>query len=312
MAVVSLGIIGSAAGSGASLTIPVTTNVPRSDPTAGASIIVVTLISDDGGIEAGIASIGDDASIDAFYGTCLVADGLNSYVESPIGVSTSSANMNVGAAWFGLITNPLVGGTNSITVTPTTPQSYLFAFATAYTGVNVDYVGPGGFVDASFMFTGGIGAPENPIGEVGCAGAGDDHLVWSLTPGVTILNPSACSAADWEWKTGELALYWLLRFDPFDTSGGWTWTDTDIVTQDEWDDVVGITNNYSLVFAEQAIVAPQGGIDLSGTWATAVTGASGGGGILIAGPGPTCTTPPVFGGPVFNHRHRATFASEAP
>lgn len=309
MAVTSLGVIGAASASGTdTVVIPIVASIPRSDPDDGATLIVVTVISDDGAIGQLIAAISDDGETDPFYGDCLITSGLNSYVESPIGVNASSVNLTVATSWIGLITNPL-DASNSITVTLTGTQDFIFAFATAYTGCNVDYTGVGGFTDASFMFS-SPGSPTNPCGTVTC-GATDQNLAWQLFAGVNISNPSGCSGpTDWQWDTGDLALYWLIRLNPATPTGGNTWTDGSIESIAEFDDTVtGVdSDTFSFVFAEQPVSTPVSGIDVSSTWAAPIDNDStfGGGGVLIGGFGPLCTEtpPPGSGMPILHTQIR--------
>lgn len=310
----SLGLVGSAPAFGTdTVVIPLTGTIPRSDPSGGATLIVVTLITDDPSTNASqIVAVVDDAAEDPFYAESVIESGLNSYVEAPIGLATETGNLGTFGVFVGLILNPL-DNTNSLTVTASATYAYLFAFAHAYTGINVNtaaFTGPA--ADASFMFSSGFGVPQCPLGYVTCVGS-SESLRWNSTPGPVIISPAACSGpTDWAWQTGTLALYWNFYVNSFGSAtGAWTWADADILTQDEWDDVSTSvsTDSYSMVFAEQVIAPPQGSIDISGSWATVgESGTEGAGAILLPGPGPTPgVTPPAPGAgtPVFNTRFRA-------
>lgn len=310
-AIGSLGIIGSASAFGTdTVVIPIGTTIPRSDPSGGATIIVITLISDDDALEAAqIVAAVDDGVTDSFYGTCLIESGLNSYVEGPVGLATDTGNLGTFGVFVGLILNPL-DGSNSITVTADGTYGYLFAFAHAYTGVNCDTSDfTDAQADASFMFTAGPGSPPYPFGLASCTGS-SPNLRWNSTPGVAIVSPTCSGPTDWEWVNGALALYWNFYVNSFGSATGpWTWADSDIVTQDEWDDVstsIG-SDSYSMVFAEQPVVTPQGSIDVSGNWSTVGEfGTEGAGAVILPGFGPTCpVTPPSGGGPpIFNNHIR--------
>lgn len=309
-AVMSLGLVGTGEAFGTNIvTIPVGFNIPRSDPSAGATIIIVTLFTDDASISpAQIVAVVDDGETDSFYGTCLIEDGLNSYVESPVGLSTATGNLGTAGAFVGLILNPL-DDTNTITITAADAYGYLFAFAHAYTGVNcVTSALIEAATSAIFMFSGGIGSPPNPLGVATCTGS-SQNLEWTSTPGVVIGSPSCTGPTDWEWFNGAIAVYWNFFVNSFgSTTGMWTWTDGDIVTQDEWDDVATSIgdDSYSLVYAEQTITPPQGSIDVSGGWAdVGEFGTNGAGAVILPGFGPTCpVAPPTGGYPVFNNHIR--------
>jgi len=312
MPVGPVGFVGSAfAAATDTVVIPVGLTIPQSDPTGGATLIVVTLITDDASTFPGqIASVVDDGATDPLYGDCLIASGLNSYVEAPVGLSVASGNLGLAGSMFGLILNPL-DATNSLTVTAGATYDFLFAFAFAYSGANCDTsaLTGGPFADASFMFSGGLGSAPNPLGAVTC-GATAPNLNWISTPGVDITNPVGCTGpTDWTWDTGSYAFYWNFFVNAFGgTTGAWTWTDFDIATQQEWDDFsTGIgSDTFSMVYAEQSITAPQSGIDVSGSWAsTGEFGTNGAGAILLEGPGPTCPAPAPGNYPVFEHHFRA-------
>lgn len=313
MAAASLGLVGSATAFATNtVTIPVGITIPRTDPVSGATIIVVTLICDDAITPLGPFAIVDDAPTDPFYNTCLVTSGLNSYVGAPwiVGLGTDAGSPRADGGWMGLVTNPL-DASNSIVVTAGSVQDYLFAFAVAYTGISCDYSGPGGFSDAAGVFA-ACGAP--PLGESECGITVHEGVAWSYLSGFSLDQPSGCATpTSWEWVQEGIAVYMLwssnIHTPP---TGPNTWADTDIVTLEEFDDVTtGVsTNSYSYVYAEQAVTAGETGIDLSSSWLNpgglnqAFT--IGGGSLLVAGPGPTCTsTPPVTAGPIFSNRFRA-------
>ena len=189
-------------------------------------------------------------------------------------------------------------------------MAYLFAFAVAYTGVSVDYSGPGGFSDAAGVFA---ASGDPPLGVAECLPSIHDGVDWSYISGFSLDEPSGCATpTSWEWIEAGMAVYMLwsgnINTPP---TGPNTWVDTDIVTLEEFDDVAtGVgSDTYSFVYAEQAIVAGQTGIDLSSSWLNpgglnqALT--VGGGSLLVAGPGPACTvSPPGGGNPIFNNHLR--------
>lgn len=309
-AIGSLGLVGSASAFDTdTVVIPVGFTIPRSDPSGGATIIVVTLITDDPTNPAEqIIAVVDDGATDSFYGTCLIESGLNSYVEAPVGIASESGNLGSFNGFIGLILNPL-DGSNSITVTASNTYAYLFAFAHAYTGVNCDTSAfTEAQADASFLFAGGAGDPPNPLGIASCTGSAQ-NLRWQSTPGVVITSPTCSGPTDWEWVNGALALYWNFYVNSFGSATGpWTWTDSDIVTQDEWDDVSTSvdSDSYSMVYAEQLVATPKGSIDVSGSWSTVGEFATvGGGAVVLPGFGPTCPVMPPSGGvPIFNNHIR--------
>lgn len=159
MAVASLGVIGSATGFGVtSLDIPVTVNVPRSDPTLGGSAVLLFVMILDTNGHGGPGSVGDSAPTDPFYGTCLYTDGLNHYdVLANFAGFNSSDNPRTGlpfnnngdasGTYAGLILNPLVGGVDTITLTFSATIQAVNAVAVAYTGLNT----PGSSVNASIF-----------------------------------------------------------------------------------------------------------------------------------------------------------------
>lgn len=294
MAITSLGVIGFATASASdTVNIPVTVDVPRSDPVTGGSFVIVTLVTDDASSLGGISFVADDADTDPFYNTCLFADGLNHYTAALLSSGGSvTGNLTFCGSFFGLILNPLFNGFSTITVgTGGIVLDYLFAFVTAYTGVNMNYSGTGPFATLADLFA-AVDIVQPPVGEQ--AGG------WNID-GAGVATPASTS-----YTIGDLALLWQNRANVDHPSGAVAWSEAGVTTVFEADDQgTGGPNTYSLAFGELPITVPQtvnNDVSASGWWGFT----DGGGGSLRAGPGPICTpTPPAFSGPVFDTMHRA-------
>lgn len=295
MAITSLGLIGAASASASdTVDIPVVVDVPRSDPVTGASLVFITMVTDDASAgPAAINFVADDATTDPFYNTCLFTDGLNHYEGSLVGAPTTvTDNLGIVGSFVGLICNPLVNGVHTLSVgTGGVTQGYLRAWATAYTGVNLDYTGPGGFATLAALLA---AASSGPFGEA--AGGWTIDTFGVATPATT------------NYTAGDLALMWQFRVNILGASGAVAWSDGGIGTVYEDDDqstVVG-PNTYSLAFGETALAVPQivnNSVSSANWWGDT----SGAGGSLVAGPGPICTStpPPPTNNPVFHTRFRA-------
>ena len=304
MAIASLGLVGQATALGTdTLVIPLTTTIPRSDPSTGATVIFVTVISDDASASSSPNAMSDDGVTDPFYGTCLFTDGLNHYASAPVGADYSVANLVINQSWVGLVCNPL-DASNSITVVMNAPQGYLLGIAVAYTGVNLPYIGTGGFSDLPSLIS---ASPSDPW--VANNAFWTFHLDGSVD--VYLSAPTGYSGPpDWTWVLGSYAIYnvaWNDISNP--TSGAWVWDQAGITTEFEIDDEsdgVG-AHNWSFVWADQPLAPPEvvalTGSASPGWWFPQSSGAAW---ALAGGPGPSCnsTPPPGGGNPVFNNHIR--------
>lgn len=310
MAVASFECGSGSVAAGNSITIPISADVPRSDPVGGATLIIITVTN--GNDPSTTAT--DDAPEDAFYAEHIFSDGLNHYVTTPPGTIGSDGGPLTGIT--GLILNPLVNGVNSITVTWGGLPRDATAVARAYTGVNVDTSGvnfPGVGTDASWMFTSSF-APNYPIGiaDDGSGSAVNVTFDWSGTGGPLefIPPPSSIDPSNWFWGAGDLSIYYIsAQNDLVTPTGPWTWVDLGIVSQSEFDDLVQNGGLLSFVIGEKPVTSPTapGVENPDGSWATANYSATQGkGSILRAGPGPTWPAEPPPGGgvPIFNNHIR--------
>lgn len=325
MAIVSLGEIGSASGSspGASITIPITVDAPRSDPAGGATIVLVLTITDNGCAPTSNA-ITDDAATDPFYNTKIFADGLNHYrTNIPLlgGVNTAITTM----VSFGLILNPLAASVNNITVPLSgTAQNYI-ASVRAYTGVlvNTDFASglwpgfpstdctsrPTTAAFANRSFPGGMRATAQDLDTLDEAGfvewtflSGGNPL--SLPNSLPLPYISPGSDPDWQYENGDLALFGINAPSEAAADKAFSsWDDGAISTVlsvlgtpmvDSGGDVF---SNW--VVGERPISGPTGALDFGSEW----TGGSdfnvigGGGFAMIAGVGPTWPICPPSGTP---------------
>lgn len=332
MAIASLGEIGSASGvlPGAAITIPVTVDVPRSDPTDGATIVLVLTITDNLSAPSTNA-ISDDAPTDAFYDTHIFADGLNHYITNvPLlgGVNTGVTVM-VSA---GLILNPLVASLNSITVPLGGTADNYVASARAYTGVLVDTDFDSGLwpgspsddctskpVSASFLnrfAPGGIKATAQDLDTLAEA----KFAEWAIDSGGNSLSlPNSVlpysfpgSDPDWQYENGDVALFGInAPNEAAADKSAMAWDDGAISTVFSVFSVPMVNSGGTVyanwVVGERAITGPTGALDFGSVW----TGGSdldevgGGSFAMIAGVGPTWPTCPPSGVPVFGHRFRA-------
>lgn len=286
-------------------------DVPASDPTAGATLVFIWIMTADEAT-VGVASITDDATTPGDYGTCFFEDGLNHYAGA-VG-PTFSNGAGVGGiftqseAWWGIIMNPLTIA-STITITLNGTEGFVLAYARFYTGINVPAVGPQSTDIASWLFT-----SVQPIGGTALAdGSNEDFngVEWSYLSGTTphlTLPTGSSGPTDWQWVDGgPIAVYGVGDIAETVASGGWTWANGAIVTQAEFDDVPAVGDVVvDMVYAEQSgITTPDIGEDLTGAWGSiANTFTFGSGFILNPGPGPSCGTPPATGNPVFNNHIR--------
>lgn len=310
------------------IVIPLGANVPRSDPTDGATLILVSVLCADNVIDPEVTGVTDDGDPDGdFYGACIFSDGLNHYSQFnliPENLFTGGYEYVPSVGWFGLILNDLTTA-NSLTIQLNGTVAWAFAFARAYTGVLLDTSGVpsgGGFPtsNADWLFDGSFGSEV--VGPVGFAvdddaGASGGIVSWGYGGSggsLRYTNPGGvggCTDGNWTWQLGALAIYAMFVLSNTG-SGARTWDDTDIAAVDEFDDInAGLgafTVLQTIVVAEQAITAPQTGISVAGSWATGLDNHAsvtiGAGTILQAGVGPTCPAAPPTGNPVFNNHIR--------
>lgn len=287
------------------IVIPVGIDVPRSDPTGGATIMFV-FVQVPFDYSGSISGVTDDGATDPFYGTCIFEDGLNNY-SAPAGLV------------FGLILNPLTAA-NSITVTMNSAADFLAAGAWAITGVRCVPVNAQS-IPPTWLFgvsdPGAFQAATDLDGSNASVDAG-----WLRNPDLSIhmVTPSgAVTDMNWEWRAGDLAFYLTSNNSASSDEMGWTWADGSITDFAQWDIDTGMGGSHdwwSMALGTQAPPPsdPTAAPSVDGAWGSGESTFFTGGFALsvIAGPGPSCTTPPAFGGPVFNHIHRAAFATEAP
>lgn len=305
MAVASLGVIGTGFATGAAtIDVPVTVNVPRSDPAAGASVVIVLPFMTDGTV---VSSVRDDAATDSFYSTHLYTDGLN-----PPYVRRSGPGS---LGWNALILNPLTAGTDTITLQLAGSTTFGGVLALGYTGVQVDnqsnptYQVPDQPTLNWFDF---LHIPS-PFGLYGgnpfSAGSGNTrYLQWGFDP-VAILNPSTASYPNWSIQAGELGLYFVFS-SSFSTTAPGDFSPSD----GAWAEAGALVDQatppgsffpaQTMSVWEKPVSAPELNGDLGGTFASASTdfGAIASGVSLIAGLGPIWADvpPPPVAAPYFN------------
>lgn len=270
--------------------IPVGIDVPRSDPVDGATLIyvVIQVPFDYSGAQIG----GFDSAItDPFYGTCFFDDGLNHYA-SPSGQI------------FGLIVNPLTIG-DFITIVFNNPADFIAAGAWAVTGVNLPVEGPQDPALAwlfDVVLPGAFQAAQDLDGSNPSFSAG-----WFWDPTVHIVKPTgAVTDENWEWRAGDLAFYVITDDTAASDQMGWTWADGSITDFTQWDIDTALGGSHdwwSLAIGTQEpppslSAAPS----VDGAWGDASSKffTGGNGFAFLAGPGPFCPPPPVFGNPCFN------------
>lgn len=276
------------------LVIPITVDVPRTDPdsTGGATIILIfyqlSYLS-----AANITDISDDVGVQDDFSLCVFEDGLNHY-----GFLTEPA--------IGLVVNDLVGATNSITIGLDSVADYIQATAVAITGIGPgasDW--PGLPFDPAMTWIAGVISQfaEAPVGAPTSTSQG---LGWTQTgsPTVTFGNPTGATDEDWDWQTGDLAFYWIQQNSSTSDQGGWTW-DGAISDFNQWDVDSGIGRFMSFAIGEAAVVPTLAGPSVAGVFGDGSFDAAGSALALIGGAGPVCDTPPPTGGnPVFNNHIR--------
>lgn len=302
----SMGVIGVGFADGSDvLTIPVDVSVVRSDPSLGASIVIIYPLN----IDAAVLSASDDAPTDSFYSTHLYTDGTNPYEHQPGTV-----------VWRGLLLNPLAAGSDTISLQLSAPSTFNAAIAVAYTGVQVNNQSNPTYQVADLpvaTWFEGLAIPgpfgicgNNPIGT-----PEKNYVNWDWTAGgppdpVQLLEPNPLLYPTWSIETGDLAVYFVVS-SPDST------TDPGDFTPDDgtWVEIGSILNNpaggsppsYSVAVFEKALSVPELDDVLDGTWTTAdnMLASQGYGYMVTAGLGPIwLTLPPAGGAPVFNNHIR--------
>lgn len=284
-------VIGSASGSGDTLLIPLLTSVPRTSPSVFSAIIFFG----SGVINPGLASVFDDAPPQDDYSFCLFEDGLNNY-QAP------GPTPNIGGIANDLTTE------NTITCSVpggTTGWSQIIA---------VNVLGIGGFGGTGFspllpagMAVGleGLQEAERPVGGGGSSAPG---VTWVYGGGFppNLFDPSGATDTNWDWINGEIAFYPIFAQDPAPL-GVWSWADGSITDWFQITDDFDGANYNSTALGMAAVIPGAAGPTLTGSWTGGQNKGSGEhGAAFLSGDGPgECTAPPVFGGPVFNHMHRA-------
>lgn len=296
-------VCGAASAAGTdTLVIPISVDVPRTDPVGGATFVFLFVQLDNEAAANPASSITDDAPVDDAYSLCLFADGLNHYA------------LDTGPL-AGLIVNPLVGGVNSITYVNSAPFSFAQAVAVAVTGIGPR---PGtGWpftpIDPSLTWWPGtllnqaeapVGAPTTVSSSVGWSYATPTNAVVMITPS------GAVTDSNWDWFTGEVALYIASQSVKSSDPGGWTWADGALVPLANWHPATGLpgTEAYMWEAVAYGLVIPTlAGPSLAGALddASSLFGGGGAGIALNGGAGPVCAVPPPGGGiPIFNNHIR--------
>lgn len=275
-----------------SLTIPIDVDVPRTDPTLGATVIWILLQVDSAGGNA--TAVSDDAPVDDSYSTCLFSDGLNHY----------SGDTNPLA---GLIVNPLVAGINNITVTLGGTVNRVQAVALAITGVGGTWpTAPFDTADPTghWIFGAIAQAAEAPFGSPSHESIA---VEWTDTGGgdtPVIHDPSgATTDRNWDWVSGEVAFYFQndnsQSSDPID----WTWSDGSIDDFDQYD--VDDGTGHWMIFAlgvQDPVTPGAQGPSVDGAYGSAGSKflTSGNALALSSGSGPPPCSTPSGAAPAFN------------
>jgi hypothetical protein len=282
MAVACLGLVGSAVGSGTSLTVPITVTVPRSDPITGASMILISLLYNVTNNPLPVAS--DDTVTDPFYGTGLFSTGKNQYPTTNAPAYIASAGFRAATQRWALILNPLTAGSNNVVITCSASSSYLAASVVGFTGCRVDNSGiPGPYPLASWVVPAFPGTAYQPWANN--TGSLWNAYVGTLSGGSFIGNgatgnfPFSYGGGTWQTFTlhdGELLVMSWLDVNEVDSDPitGWTnWTNGSITQQGFVAESAG-QNAYSV--GTLPYVAPltstTGSVVLSGNFTATGTG----------------------------------------
>lgn len=275
------------------IVIPIDVDVAASDPTLGATILLAVFQLPSTSFAA-IASATDDAPANTGpYNGCLFDDGLNHYTIS------------AGNTPLGLILNPLIGGTNSLTLTFNTSADFIACNVYAITGVNLPIAGtqsdpPDWLI--SPPPTAVLQQAEAPVGG-GSGLSSGPSATWDSGGTIHLHSPAGSSDENWDWVTGELALYIVSDNTATGDEAGWTWDDGSISDFDQYDYDGGDGHFYSQAVGTKAVTPGAAGPSLDGSWGSGdnfFTGVFGY--AFLSGPGPEiCIPPPPPSGiPTFN------------
>lgn len=285
------------------IVIPVTADVPRSDPALGGTLIYVFYQVPFSGFVGGVSSVVDDAPVDDAYSLCIFADGLNHYT--------------FGAQLFGLIINPLLSGVNNITLTLTGAADFIAAIAIAITGANVDVLNTQG-VPPTWLYDGDPSSPliisQSIVGATGSSPFPGAIFTGFMGGTVQMVSPpGTVTDENWSWLTAsDYAFYVASDVSSSVDELGWTWADGSIADYTQWDidtSLGGSHDFWSMAFGVQTAPTPlAAGPSFDGAWGNAgdKTFTAVGGFAVAAGPGPTCSIlpPPGGGVPIFNNHIR--------
>jgi len=318
MAIASLGIIGTGVADGSdTITIPVEVDVVRSDPTLGASVVIVYCFALDNISGFEFLSASDTAPTDVtFYDTHLYTAGTNPWAQPLSGTPQ---------IFRGLCLNPLTASSDSILVAANNPMNYTVAVAVAYTGVQVDnqpypayqvpnlpvstWFDAGNILDPVGLVGSDPYSGGNPAAKVYIWGftSDDGSVVEFFQPGL----PTAPGA--WTIQEGDIEVLFVAsaietttdpgNFSPAD--GALTSLSSPFINISG--DPTFPTPSWSLEVFEKTLSAPEVNDPVGGTWSTAnnYNGSVGTGNPLLAGLGPIWADIPAGGVPTFNHRFRA-------
>lgn len=282
------------AGSTDTLVIPISVDVPRSSQPLGATFVFVYYQLDNDSTST-IAGVSDDAPVDTDdgYSLCLFEDGLNHYDKDSGPVA-------------GLIVNPLVDGVTNITLTFDSPTALIQAVAIAVTGIGAGW--PGKPFDPSMTWWPAIfaGPARQPVGGSPVSISNGPQWNYDVADAVVMAAPTGATDGDWDWLTGELALYFVGQGAKASDPGGWTWADGALVPLANWHSPTGLGGGAAYVWEAVAyglIVPTLAGPSFAGALddASSLFGGGGNGFAMVSGLGPApCEPGPAFGNPCFN------------
>lgn len=278
-------------GTSDSLVLPITADVPRSDPALGATILLIYFQVSDFETALITGAVDTAAATDA-YSFCLFADGLNHYS------STITEPM------AGLIANDLAAGTDSILISlNSAPADFLVAAAIALTGVKLlAFGGAPLFADptlpsflANFIFDAVAPVVSPTTHSSGIAATIDGGGT------ITFADPTAATDEGWAWSDGEIAFYTANPPDETTDHLGWTWSDPTIDDFLQWDIDTGAGRAQTAI-GVGTVIPSAAGPSVAGAWGDSSLEANIGAlalGVSGEGPGP-CSSPPPTSGPSFN------------
>lgn len=291
---VSVFVCGAAGGSSSSLVIPITTPVPRSDPVAGATLILVFIqFSYADGSSVNINSLTDDATPQDDYSSCIFTDGLNNYniINSPP---------------TGLIVNDLTLS-NSLTLALSGVPIMIQAVAIAVTGVGA-VSGWGGsplspteswLIDTLRLASAPFGGHTSFFFTMdwGDTGPGDAPQVHEPSSALTDQN--------WQWTADGVAIYQNGENTQTSDPLGWTWADPSLTDLFQYGVADGVGRYlFSAIAVQDPVVALAQGPSVVGAYGSGASRffVGGSGHLFSSGAGPVCTPPPppLTGNPTFD------------